>query len=118
MKLPELLAFTVKARAQELRLIGGSSPMLKVPAYEELRRVNLPALTKDDIDALVRPMLDAAALDALRFGGKCEGTHEVQGLGKFGYRIAPGEVVIIPPQPPAPAPASEKRGFFGKLFGG
>ncbi len=113
MELTELLAFATKYKALELRLVPGSPPLLKVAGSSEPARINLPPLKQQDVDDMVKPLLDAKAQEALRFGGKCEGSHEVKGLGTFGYRIAPGEVVIaIPPPPPA------KPGFLGKLFGG
>lgn len=85
----------------------------------EPRRINLPVLKQADIDSLIAPLLGDKAREALRFSGKCELAHDVQGLGVFNVKVAPGETVIVaPPAPPKTPTGDKKPGFFRKLLGG
>ena len=53
MDIAELLAFTVHQQASDLHLSAGLPPMIRV--HGDMRRINLPPLSHDDVQDMVYP---------------------------------------------------------------
>jgi len=81
MKLRELLAYAVKAKASEIQLAANAP--LKIRIGPNMKQLNMPPLTESYFRELVIDHLSAPAKEALKTAGKCEDKIDVEGLGRF-----------------------------------
>lgn len=81
MKLKELLAYAVKAKAAEIQ-IAANAPM-KIRIGPNMRQLNMPSLNAADFKEMVLDHLNAPAKEALQKVGRCEDNIDIEGLGRF-----------------------------------
>jgi len=122
MKLRELLAYAVKAKAAEIQ-IAANAPM-KIRIGPNVKQINMPPLNASDFKEMVLDHLSAPAKEALQKVGRCEDNIDIEGLGRFRAIVegqkarlmmpsttrqaAPPAKVSMTPHVPHPAtPASE-----------
>src|SRR4051794_10469916 len=81
MKLRELLAYAVKAKAAEIQ-IAANSPM-KIRIGPNMKQINMPPLNASDFKEMVLDYLSPPAKEALQKVGRCEDNIDMEGLGRF-----------------------------------
>lgn len=81
MKLRELLAYAVKAKASEIQ-VAMNAPM-KIRIGPNMKQVNMPPLNAGEFKELVIDHLSPAAKEELKANGKCDTNIDIEGLGRF-----------------------------------
>ena len=77
----ELLAFVVKNKASDLHLSAGLPPMIRV--HGEVRRINLPAMTHEDIQRMVYDIMSDSQRKVLEETLECDFSFAIPGLARF-----------------------------------
>ncbi|MBY0346519.1 MAG: Flp pilus assembly complex ATPase component TadA, partial [Neisseriaceae bacterium] len=81
MEITDLLNFMVKNKSSDLHLSSGMPPLIRV--LGEVRRVNLPALTAPEVQAMVYDIMNDRQRKALEENLECDFSFEVPGLARF-----------------------------------
>lgn len=81
MDIPDLLAFSVKNRASDLHLSSGLPPTLRIRG--DIRRINLPALLSQDVQAMLDAIMDDTQKSDYRRDLECDFAFELPGLARF-----------------------------------
>ena len=81
MDISELLAFSVKNNASDLHLSSGLPPMIRV--HGDVRRINLPALERKDVHALIYDIMNDAQRKAYEEFLECDFSFAIPGLARF-----------------------------------
>jgi len=81
MEITDLLNFMVKNNSSDLHLSSGIPPLIRV--LGEVRRVNLPALTAPEVQAMVYDIMNDRQRKALEENLECDFSFEVPGLARF-----------------------------------
>ncbi|MCG9106721.1 type IV pilus twitching motility protein PilT [Laribacter hongkongensis] len=81
MDIAELLAFTVNQQASDLHLSAGLPPMIRV--HGDMRRINLPPLSHDDVQDMVYPILSAPQRSHYEQQLELDLSFEQPGLARF-----------------------------------
>ncbi|MCX7946716.1 MAG: type IV pilus twitching motility protein PilT [Hydrogenophilus sp.] len=77
----ELLTFAVRSKASDLHLSAGMPPLLRI--YGDIRKVNLPALTHEDVKKLVYDVMNDAQRRHFEAELEADFSFEVQGVARF-----------------------------------
>ncbi len=77
----QLLAFAVKHKASDLHLSAGLPPMIRV--HGDVRRISAPALTHEQVLAMVYDIMDDARRKQFEEFLECDFAFEVPGLSRF-----------------------------------
>ena len=81
MDISELLAFSVKNSASDLHLSAGLPPMIRV--HGEVRRINLPDMTHQDVHSMVYDIMSDSQRKAYEENLECDFSFEIPGLARF-----------------------------------
>lgn len=81
MDISELLAFSVKNSASDLHLSAGLPPMIRV--HGEVRRINLPNLTHQDVHGMIYDIMNDGQRKAYEEALECDFSFEIPGLARF-----------------------------------
>ncbi|MRD72186.1 type IV pilus twitching motility protein PilT [Rhodocyclus tenuis] len=81
MEISELLAFGVKNAASDLHLSAGMPPMIRV--HGDVRRINLPAMSHQDVHALVYDIMNDAQRKQYEATLECDFSFAIPGLARF-----------------------------------
>ncbi len=81
MEITDLLTFMVKNKSSDLHLSSGMPPLIRV--LGEVRRVNLPALSATEVQAMVYDIMNDRQRKALEENLECDFSFEVPGLARF-----------------------------------
>jgi len=81
MDISELLAFSVKNNASDLHLSSGLPPMIRV--HGDVRRINLPALERQDVHALIYDIMNDSQRKTYEEFLECDFSFEIPGLARF-----------------------------------
>jgi twitching motility protein PilT len=104
MDIAGLLAFAVGNQASDLHLSAGLPPLLRV--HGDIRRVNLPPLSDEELQAMLQPLMADGQRRAYADGRECDFSFDLAELGRFrvnAYRQQRGAAAAIrhvPRQPP------------------
>ena len=80
-ELDRLFRILVESGASDLHLRTGEPPMLRRSG--ELARQELPALTHDQLDAMLISIMTAKEIGEFREGGDTDWAYEIEGLARF-----------------------------------
>jgi twitching motility protein PilT len=81
MEIAELLAFGVKNKASDLHLSAGLPPMIRV--HGDVRRINVPALSHDDVHAMVYDIMNDGQRKQYEENLECDFSFEIPNLARF-----------------------------------
>ncbi len=81
MDITELLAFSVKNKASDLHLSAGLPPMIRV--HGDVRRINLPALTHEDVHRMIYDIMNDAQRKQYEEIFECDFSFSIPGLARF-----------------------------------
>jgi twitching motility protein PilT len=83
MELTELLSLAIVQNASDLHLSSGTAPVLRVQG--QLRRLELPALTAEQVRAMAQAVMTTAQYQAWNALRDVDGAMEQPGLGRFRF---------------------------------
>ncbi len=83
MKLTDLLSLAIAQNASDLHLSSGTAPVLRVQG--QLRRLDLPALSAEQVQAMAQSAMTAAQHQAWTALHDIDGAMEEAGLGRFRF---------------------------------
>lgn len=109
--LDAFLRLMMEQGASDLHLAAGSPPLLRVDG--DLRRVRHPALTNDDLEAMVYAVAPAAKVKQFEETGDVDFAYEAPGLGRYRvnlFRQQHGAAAVFR-QIPADVPSLEALGL-------
>jgi hypothetical protein len=92
MDLEEVIAFAVKNQATDIHFAPGMPPQMTF--FGELRRVNVPALSSDEIGRLLAPHVGPDLLGDLQAGRNAEFRFEIPRLATVTGQVTAGAVVL------------------------
>jgi hypothetical protein len=92
MELLEVIAFAVKNQATDIHFVPGMPPQMTFSG--ELRRVNVPALSSDEIGRLLAPHVNPALLGDLQAGRDADFRFEIPRLAAVTGHVTAGTVVL------------------------
>lgn len=81
MEITDLLTFMVKNKSSDLHLSSDMPPLIRV--LGEVRRVNLPALSASEVQAMVYDIMNDRQRKAIEENLECDFSFEVPGLARF-----------------------------------
>jgi twitching motility protein PilT len=81
MEISELLAFSVKNKASDLHLSAGLPPMIRV--HGDIRRINVPALTNQEVRAMVYDIMSDSQRKAYEAQLEVDFSFELRDVARF-----------------------------------
>jgi twitching motility protein PilT len=81
MDISELLAFSVKNKASDLHLSAGLPPLIRV--HGDMRRINVPALSHEDVHAMLYDIMSDAQRKAYDEHLEVDFSFDLTGLARF-----------------------------------
>lgn len=81
MDITELLAFGVEQKTSDLHVSAGLPPLIRVDG--ELRRIDIPSLTHEDVLALVHQIMSDKQRKEYEEKWECDFSFEINGLARF-----------------------------------
>jgi twitching motility protein PilT len=85
MDITQLLTFGVQQNASDCHLSSGEPPMLRVNG--DLKKLDLPALSKEEVHALVYDIMNDAQRKAFEETLECDFSFEMGGLARFRVNV-------------------------------
>jgi len=85
MDITQLLTFGVQQNASDCHLSSGEPPMLRVNG--DLKKLDLPALSKEDVHALVYDIMNDAQRKIFEESLECDFSFEMGGLARFRVNV-------------------------------
>ena len=85
MDIAQLLTFTVKEGASDCHLSSGEPPMLRISG--DLKRIDLPALTMEDVHAMVYDMMSDAQRKSFEETHECDFSLDMGDLARFRVNV-------------------------------
>ena len=85
MDIAQLLTFTVKEGASDCHLSAGEPPMLRISG--DLKRIDLPALTMEDVHAMVYDMMSDAQRKSFEETHECDFSLDMGDLARFRVNV-------------------------------
>ena len=85
MDIAELLTFVVKTKASDLVLSAGVPPMIRV--HGDVRRINLPPLTHEDVHAMVYDVMSDSQRLRYEEALECDFSFSIPGLARFRVNV-------------------------------
>jgi len=98
--LDDLLRLLVSNEGSDLHLRAQESPVFRI--HGELRRTNFPALTPENIKAIVYPIMGPDRIERFERDLECDLAYQIQGLARFRVNVfkqqnSPGAVMRLIP---------------------
>ena len=81
MDIKDLLRFCIQQKGSDLHLSTGLPPVLRVDG--DIRRINAPALTKDNMDAIIKQILSEKALAQFTTKKECDFSYNAEDVSRF-----------------------------------
>ena len=111
MDIAQLLTFTVKEGASDCHLSAGEPPMLRISG--DLKRIDLPALTMEDVHAMVYDMMSDAQRKSFEETHECDFSLDMGDLARFRVNVfiqqRGGSQHDLERTGPAPRPLLDER---------
>ena len=96
MDISELLMFVHKEGASDLHISSGEPPMARI--HGEMRRIEMPALSKDDVHVMLYDVLSDQQRKRFEENYELDFSIELKGIARFrvnAFRQARGEGIVF-----------------------